>query len=106
LSDASRPDEAAVDLEDLAALGAGDLRAVLDEVGPERAVLALSEVDPALRRRLLTRWRPRPPRPEDQPPSADQVRSARAAVVEALCRLSRGGQIAFDPPDDILDQVA
>lgn len=103
-----RPRDETIALEDLVELGANDLRAVFQDVGPECVVLALSDAEPGLRRRLLTRWRPRGPRPGEAHPEAspDRVRSAQLALTEAVCRLSRCGQIAFDHPDDILDQVA
>lgn len=107
MSDAARDDEA-IGPEELAELAADDLRAVFREVGPERAILALADAEPALRRRLLARWRPGGARDVEAGPGAspDEIRRARHAVAEAVCRLSRVGQIAFDHPDDILDQVA
>lgn len=95
-----------LDLEDLADLGVDDLRAVFRQVGPERVILALADVEPELRRRLLMRWSRKSAAPMGQEATPDQVRLARGAVLEALCRLSRGGQIAYDHPDDILDRVA
>ena len=107
MSDSS-PTHESIDLEDLADLASADLRAVFHEVGSERVILALADAPPALRRRLLKRWGPAGPDARTIPlnPSDDQVRWARRALLDAVCRLSRVGLIAFDHPDDILDQVA
>ena len=36
------------------------------------------------------------------PVSFESVRSAQRVVVETLCRLSRGGVVAFDDPEDMV----
>ena len=36
------------------------------------------------------------------PVSFESVRTAQRAVVETLCRLSRGGVVAFDDPEDMV----
>jgi flagellar motor switch protein FliG len=107
LSELIPPDDP-ISLEDLAHLAPADLRAVFRELGSERVILALSDASPALRRRLLERGgsSDRPIPKPSLAASPDQVRTARQALVEIVCRLSRVGQIAFDHPDDILDQVA
>jgi flagellar motor switch protein FliG len=103
-----------VEIDDLDQLDAADLRAVLAQVDPDRVTAALIGLEPRLRRRLLGRL-PRgtaqaldAPResPAVAPLSAERVHAARRSVVDALCRLARRGQIAFDHPEDILDMVA
>ena len=97
-----------VAFEDLAGLDGGDLRAVFGQVSLSQVVDALAGVAVPFRQRLLSRL---------APPTAEKIaaqlaergtipfESAAAAqgeLVEALCRLSRGGQVAFDDPADMV----
>ncbi len=103
-----------VTIEDLDQLETADLRAVIAQVEMSRVATALTGLDPALRRRLVSRL----PQsdlealtglqkdPARGPLSAESVLNARQEIVETLCRLARHGQIAFDHPEDILDMVA
>ncbi len=101
-----------VDFEDLGELDGGDLKAVFGQVEPEQVLVALVGTTAGFRHRLLTKLSPSSAsRLEAQvtahePVSADIARHAQRAVVDALCRLSRVGQIAFDDPEDMLDMVA
>lgn len=101
-----------VEFEDLGLLDGGDLRAVLSQVTTEQAVQALAAAPAWLRQRLLTKLPlasagPLAARLDAQAPaSLDALRDAQRAVVEALCRLSRAGHVAFDDPEDLLDMVA
>lgn len=100
-----------VDFEDLAQLDGPDLRAVFGQVPGDDVLDALGGATPGILRMFLTKL---------QPSSAAKIqadlvargpvgpldaRSAQRNLVEALCRLSRGSQVAFDDPDD-LDMVA
>jgi flagellar motor switch protein FliG len=97
-----------VDFEDLGLLDGGDLKAVFGQVPVDQVLAALIGTPIGFRQRLLTKL-----------PSASANRleaqinaqgavttetaySAQRAVVDALCRLSRGGQIAFDDPADMM----
>jgi flagellar motor switch protein FliG len=97
-----------VDFQDLGELDAADLRAVLDQVPRAQLLEALAGAPAGLRTLLFTKL-----------PSAaaadlaielnalesvpiEAVRSAQRALVDALCRLSRAGQVAFDDPDDMV----
>ena len=97
-----------VDFEDLDLLDGGDLRAVLDQVTLEQMLEAFIGIPAALRHRLLTKLPIATSETiESQilahdPVPFEAVQSAQAAIVEALCRLSRGGQIAFDDPADMV----
>ena len=97
-----------VAFEDLGDLDGHDLRAVLDQVTREQLLEALAGTPPGLRRLLLTKL---------SPASATQLeaqinaygtvpsecsQTAQRAVVDALCRLSRAGQVAFDDPEDMV----
>jgi flagellar motor switch protein FliG len=97
-----------VEIDDLGLLDGHDLRAVFSQVPELQIVQALCGSPPALRARLLKKLPPaQASRLEDQinahgttAPAA--VRLAQAALVDALCRLSRGGQVAFDIPGDMV----
>ncbi len=97
-----------VEIDDLGFLDGHDLRAVLAQVAEPQVLLVLSTITPALRRHLLSKLSPASAsRLEAQinahePTAPEAVRIARHAVVEALCRLSRGGQVAFDVPEDMV----
>lgn len=97
-----------VDIEDLNLLDGNDLRAVLDQVPAEQVLEALVGIPAGRRRSLLTKLSPASAAAlEAQVNTAGPVpfaaaHSAQRAVVEALCRLSRGGQIAFDDPEDMV----
>ena len=97
-----------VDFEDLGLLDGADLRAVFDQVPEDQLLEALVGATPALRRRLLTKLpAASATRLEAQinahgPVSFEAAQTAQRAVVEALCRLSRGGQVAFDDPEDMV----
>ena len=97
-----------VDFEDLGLLDGGDLRAVLGQVSAAQVLEALVGTPAGLRRRLLTKLSPASAaRIEAQvqahgPVAFEAVQSAQRALVDALCRLSRAGQVAFDDPADMV----
>ena len=97
-----------VDFEDLGLLDGGDLRAVFDQVEPDQVLDAMVGTPAGQRHRLLTKLpSASAARLEAQivthgPVSFEAVHSAQRAVVEALCRLGRAGQIAFDDPADLV----
>jgi flagellar motor switch protein FliG len=101
-----------VDFEDLNELDGGDLKAVFGQVDPEQVLTALLGVSPGQRRRLLTKLSPASASALEaqlvahDPITPDTAAHAQRAVVEALCRLSRGGQVAFDDPADIFTETA
>jgi flagellar motor switch protein FliG len=97
-----------VSIEDLDLLDGGDLRAVFDQV-PDRQVLeALAGTPPGLRRHLLVKLPSASAAALEARINArgavpsESVRNAQRAVVETLCRLGRGGQVAFDDPEDMV----
>jgi flagellar motor switch protein FliG len=97
-----------VDFEDLAQLDGADLRAVFGQVSDIDVLDALAGTGLGVRRMILTKL----------PPSSaarlaaevdsrgvvafPAVHAAQRALVEALCRLSRGSQVAFDDPADMV----
>jgi flagellar motor switch protein FliG len=97
-----------VEIDDLALLDGHDLRAVFSQISELQLIEALSGTDPTLRAQLLRKLSPalasRLATGLDAcgsiEPSA--VRRAQGAVVAALCRLSRCGQVAFDIPGDMV----
>ncbi|HEV3165323.1 MAG TPA: FliG C-terminal domain-containing protein [Isosphaeraceae bacterium] len=97
-----------VDFEDLGLLDGHDLRAVLDQVPDAQVLEALVGTPTGLRHSLLTKLSPASAtRLEAQiashgPVPFEAVQTAQRALVEALCRLSRGGQVAFDDPEDMV----
>jgi flagellar motor switch protein FliG len=97
-----------VEFEDLELLDGGDLRAVFDQVPDMQVLDALVGTRPGMRQHLLTKLpTSSATRLEAQikthgPVSFESVRTAQRAVVETLCRLSRGGQVAFDDPADMV----
>jgi flagellar motor switch protein FliG len=97
-----------VEFEDLELLDGGDLRAVFDHVPEDQVLEALAGTRPGLRHQLLTKLPAASAGQIEAQLSAhgtvslDSVRDAQRAVVEALCRLSRAGQIAFDDPADMV----
>ena len=60
------------------------------------------------RRQFLTKLRPESAAKleaeivEHGPVGFLTVQAAQRNLIEALCRLSRGGQVAFDDPDDLM----
>jgi flagellar motor switch protein FliG len=97
-----------VEFDDLELLDGSDLRAVFDQVSPTQVLDALVGTRPGVRRLLLTRL-PQASASDLEarigahgPVSFETVRCAQRAVVETLCRLSRGGQVAFDDPEDMV----
>lgn len=97
-----------VDFEDLRLLDGHDLRDVLGQVPDEQVIEAFVGTSIALRQSLLTKL---PPSSASEllaqieqhgPVPFEAVQSAQRAVIEALCRLSRGGQVAFDDPADMV----
>jgi len=97
-----------VDIEDLGLLDGKDLIAVLDQASPEEVVLALIGIPAGRRRHLLTKL-PAASAAEMEarldavgPVPFEAAHNAQRALVEALCRLGRGGQIAFDDPEDMV----
>jgi flagellar motor switch protein FliG len=97
-----------VEMDDLGFLDGHDLRAVFDQVPEPQILEALSGLTPPLRKQLLEKLSPASAtRLEAQieargPVAPEAVQDAQRALVAALCRLSRGGQIAFDVPEDMV----
>lgn len=97
-----------VDIEDLVLLDGRDLRAVLDQATPTQVLEALAGLTPGLRRSLLLKLSPASAtRLEAQvtrhgPVSGEAARAAQRSLVEVLCRLGRGGLVAFDDPADMM----
>ena len=97
-----------VDFEDLGLLDGADLRAVLGQVSTDQVLDALVGTPASLRQRLLTKLpAASASRLEAQinshgPVPLEAALSAQRAVVDALCRLSRVGQVAFDDPEDMV----
>jgi flagellar motor switch protein FliG len=97
-----------VEIDDLSFLDVQDLRAVLDQVSESQRLEALIGVTPSLRKQLLNKLSTNSAlRLEAQidahgPVASEDARTAQRALVEALCRLSRGGQVAFDVPEDMV----
>ena len=97
-----------VEFEDLELLDGADLRAVLGQVPPTQVLDALVGARPSMRQHLLTKL-PSSSATELEarinahgPVSFETVHFAQRAVVETLCRLSRGGLVAFDDPEDMV----
>jgi flagellar motor switch protein FliG len=97
-----------VQIDDLVDLDGHDLRAVLDQLSEPQVLDALIGISPAFRKQLLGKLPAAPAgRLEARinahgPVAIEAVHAAQRAVVEALCRLSRGGQVAFDVPEDMV----
>ena len=97
-----------VEFDDLELLDGTDLRAVFDQVPAMQVLDALVGTRPSMRQYLLTKLPASSARKlEDQinthgPVSFESVHNAQRTVVETLCRLSRGGFIAFDDPEDMV----
>jgi flagellar motor switch protein FliG len=97
-----------VEMDDLIFLDGHDLRAVLDQVSETQKLEALIGIAPAVRKQLLNKVSPASAnRLEAQinahgPVTIEAVQDAQRALVEALYRLSRGGQVAFDVPEDMV----
>lgn len=97
-----------LEIDDLTMLDGGDLRAVFGQIPVEQLIAALSATTPGLRRQLLMKL----PRETSArldlalnlagPVSAIEARQAQRALLNALCRLSRAGAIAFDLPEDMV----
>ena len=97
-----------VDFEDLGQLDGPDLRAVFDQVPTPQVLDALVGSRPGVREQLLTRL------PQSSasrleaalsgrgPVSIESAREAQRILIETLCRLSRGGIVAFDHPSDMV----
>ena len=97
-----------VDFEDLAQLDGGDLRAVFKQVADLDILDALAGTSLHMRRQILTKLSPASAAKlqaeidEHGPVGFFTVQAAQRNLVEALCRLSRGGQVAFDDPADLM----
>jgi flagellar motor switch protein FliG len=97
-----------VEIDDLGLLDSHDLRAVFSQVRTPQLVDALCGVTPVLRAQLLKKLpAARAARLAAElsargPVEPLTVLNAQRAVIEALCRLSRGGHVAFDVPGDIV----
>jgi flagellar motor switch protein FliG len=97
-----------VDFEDLGLLDGRDLRAVFNQVPPTQVVQALAGASQGLRQSLLLKLLPAAAAGLEAqlatygPVPFESVRSAQRAVIDALCRLSRAGQVAFDDPEDMV----
>ena len=98
-----------VDFEDLALLDGADLRAVFGQVTTGEVLDALAGTSLGLRRRFLTRLTVAQATKLEteinnhEPVGFIAAQAAQRELVEALCRLSRGGQVAFDDPADLAD---
>jgi flagellar motor switch protein FliG len=97
-----------VDFEDLGLLENGDLRAVFSQVSEEQIIEALIGVPAGLRQQLLTKLPTALASALEArldaygPVPFLTVRNAQRALVDALCRLSRASQVAFDDPEDMV----
>ena len=97
-----------VDFEDLAQLDGGDLRAVFGQVADLDILDALAGSSLHMRRQILTKLplasaaKLEAEIDEHGPVGFLTVQVAQRNLVEALCRLSRGGQVAFDDPADMM----
>lgn len=95
------------EFDDLNLLDAADVAAVFDQVPQDDVVAALWGAPAGLRVRLVNRLRRPQTQVIEQAIAAiehltfEQVRGAQQRIVAAMCRLSRGGQIAFDPAEDM-----
>ena len=93
--------------DDLELLDGGDLKAVFEQVSKEEVVAAMWGAHASLRGRLLLKLSRRYATPIQQAIDAtehqsfEDVRNAQHKIVEAMCQLSRTGQIAFDVPEDM-----
>ena len=97
-----------VDFEDLGLLDSGDLRAVFGQVTLDQVLAALVGTTVGFRQQLLMKL---PAASASQlearlsehgPISFKTVQNAQRELIEVLCRLSRGGQVAFDDPADMV----
>jgi flagellar motor switch protein FliG len=99
-----------VEFEDLALLDGGDLRAVFGQIDADQVVEALSGAPAWLRQRLLASLPASMAGPIEAellargPIAPEIVVRAQHAAIDALCRLSRGGYIAFDDPEDLFPE--
>ena len=98
-----------VDIEDLGLLDGRDLRAVLNQVSEPQILEALAGLSPGFRQALLTKLSPASATRLEAPgrlargrSRSSSARSAQRSLVEVLCRLSRGGLVAFDDPADLM----
>jgi flagellar motor switch protein FliG len=97
-----------VDFEDLAQLDGGDLKAVFKQVDDLDVLDALAGSSLHVRRQFLSKLSPALAAQlearlnEHGPVGFLTVQVAQRNLVEALCRLSRGGQVAFDDPADMM----
>ena len=97
-----------VDFEDLAQLDGPDLRAVLGQVRDIDVLDALAGTGLGVRRMILTKLptasaaRLAAEVDSHGPVAFPAVHAAQRALVDALCRLSRGSQVAFDDPADMV----
>jgi flagellar motor switch protein FliG len=95
-------------MEDLGLLENADLRAVFGQVSEPLILDALTGVSPSLRARILAKLSPDSGAlwgarlHVQKPVPFETSEAAQRAMIEALCRLSRSGQVAFDDPDDIV----
>lgn len=97
-----------VEFDDLEQLDGTDLRSVLNQVPKSQLLDALVGTRPGVRHQLLTKLSSSSAQELEAeinahgPVSFETVHSAQRAVVETLCRLSRGGHVAFDDPEDMV----
>jgi flagellar motor switch protein FliG len=97
-----------VDFEDLAQLDGPDLRAVFGQVSDLDVLDALAGTGLGVRRLILTKLpaasaaRLAAEVDSHGPVALPAVHAAQRALVDALCRLSRGSQVAFDDPADMV----
>ena len=101
-----------VDFEDLAQLDGADLRAVFAQVTGDEVLDALAGTSLGLRHQFLTKLPGASALKLEAQINAHgpvgflAVQAAQRNLVDALCRLSRGSQVAFDDPADLADMVA
>ena len=89
-------------------LDGNDLRGVFEQMEPAEVVAALWGATPHLRGQLLRKLPRRQSTAIAELVAAtahltfEQVRTAQRQAISVMCRLSRGGQIAFDVPEDLV----
>src|SRR4051794_23024517 len=97
-----------VEIDDLGYLDSHDLRAIFDQVTEPQMLAALGGASPALRKQLLDKLSTASASQLEArinahgPVTPESAHTAQRAMIETLYRLSRGGQVAFDVPEDMV----